>query len=82
MGVSHIAKAKDVDVIKKGQLAREQMEMRKEHLENPALKRAEETAPGGGGKEALKSGATQCTYGGSGGVWSTGLTGPRWPEVH
>lgn len=42
MGIIHTVKAKDVDVIGKGELAREQRTMRKEHLQSPTLREAKE----------------------------------------
>lgn len=49
LGISHIIEPKEVDVIKKGKMAREQRRMRKEHVENPALRGSAEDKSSGGG---------------------------------
>lgn len=73
MGIIHTVKAKNVDVIEKGELAREQRKMRKEHLENTTLREAKERPLERGERKQLKREPAQRTNGGQGGVWSTGL---------
>lgn len=73
MGIVHTVKAKDVDVIKKGELAREQRKMRKEHLENPTLREANQRPLEREERKQLKREPAQRTNGGQGGVCSTGL---------
>ena len=49
--ISHIAEAKEVDVIEKGGMVRRQRRKIKEHAENPTPRgSAEDKVPGGGSK--------------------------------